>query len=168
MITRKQNYSMQDVKDGLQLLLKLSTDSSIVKSHAINIISGNNDSILAIYNWVKQNVSYVPDIDGAKQFSNDTTNVTELFISPVKQIEYYNEGKAIFGDCDDHALLTTALYRSLGIRSNIVIIDTVNMGFDHAYSQVWSDRLHQYVSADTTAKYPFGWVIPSYQTIFIY
>ncbi len=160
MISRKQNYNIQDIKDGFQLLLKLSAESTLVRAHAISIVRGQNDPISAIYNWVKSNLKYVPDPSGP-DYS------IEMFTSPVKQIEWFNEGKEISEDCDGHALLTTALYKAIGIPSNILIIDSVGEGFDHAYSEVWSSALGMYVSADTTAKFPFGWIIPAKQTIVI-
>lgn len=160
MITIIKNYSMQDIKNSIHLLLELSAHSPLVRNHAIMITSNQDDKISAIYNWVKDNVVYVSDPIGPD-------GDIELFISPVKQIEWYNEGKKLAGDCDDHALLSTALYRAIGIQSRILLIDSIGNGIDHAYCEVWSSQLSMYVSADTTAKFPFGWVIPSRQTIVI-
>lgn len=159
MITRIKNYSLEDIKAGMLWLLDLSAHSELVRNHAVKVASWQNDKISAVYNWVKWNVEYVSDPIGPDG------NI-ELFISPVKQIEWYNEGKHISGDCDDHALLLTALYRTLGISSNVLIIDS-GYGFDHAYCQVWSEALNQYISADTTAKYPLGWVISYHKKIII-
>ncbi len=152
MITVIKNYTMQDIKNGILLLLDLSSKSELVRNHAFTITEGIDNKIPAVYSWVKENLQYVKD--------PETTEVsTELFISPVKQIEWYREGKQIYGDCDDHALLSTALYRALNMRSRILLIDSGGKGIDHAYCEVWSEVFQRFISVDTTAKYPLGWTV---------
>ena len=147
------NYNTDDIIGGMKYLLDKASKSEEVRQHAINITSEHQDKIGAVFDWIKQNVSYVPDPLGAK--GEDI----ELFTSPVRMVRDYNQGKALAGDCDDMAILATALYRAIGIRANVVIIDSAGSGLDHAYCRVWSDKLNQYMNCDPSSDYPLGWEI---------
>ena len=80
-------------------------------------------------------------------------------------------GEFIAGDiavknCDDMAILATALFRSIGISANVVIIDTMGEGLDHAVSEVWSDKLNCSILVDPSSKFnPVGWEIKNYGKI---
>jgi len=149
MLIRIKNYNLQDITDGIKFLLDRSVRSPEVRQLALDI-SDKDDKISAIYDWVKFNLRYVPDpVSGEDEI--------ELFISPIKQVRDYRQRLSICGDCDDNALLATALYQAIGIRSNVVIIDSVGNGFDHAFSQAWSDKLQDWVDIDPTSKYPLCW-----------
>ena len=81
-------------------------------------------------------------------------------------------GEFVVGDiaiknCDDHAILCVSLFRALGIRSNVVIVDSIGNGFDHAYSRVWSNKLNMWINCDTTSDYPLGWEYSHKGTIII-
>ena len=152
MITRIQNYSLSDIRDGLKYLLDKAADSQEVRQLAIEITADNQDPIAAIYDFVRNTVRYIPDPVANGQM--------ELFISPVRMVKDYRSGMVLGGDCDDQALLTTALLRSIGIRANVVLIDQTGNGLDHAFCQAYSDKLGTWVSVDASApQVPLGWEI---------
>ena len=159
MIIRIRNYGIKDIEDSIKFLLDRAAHSPEVRQHAINIIYDKQDKIGSIYDWIKSSVSYVPD--------PITNGEIELFISPIKQVKDYGAGLRPSGDCDDMALLATALYRAIAIRSNVIIIDSIGEGLDHAYSRVWSDKLNQYINCDPSSDYPLGWAIPYKKQIII-
>ncbi len=68
----------------------------------------------------------------------------------------YNEGKTLKGDCDDQSLMCVALYRALGMRANVVLLDRQGKGFDHAVCEVESPTLGM-IMVDTTGNAPLGW-----------
>jgi len=161
MIRRIMNYNMQDIKDSLIYLLDKAAHSQEVRNLAVQVTQDSQDKISAIYNFVKNNVSYIPDPVGA-----DGSDI-ELFISPVVMVNMYEKGIRPSGDCDDMALLGTALFRAIGIKSNIVLVDSGGGGIDHAFSEVWSDKLGKWIDFDVTVKHPLGWLHPYHQKIVV-
>lgn len=159
MIRSIMNYSMQDVKDSLIYLLDKAAHSQEVRSFAISITQDSQDKISAIYNFMKDNVAYIPDPVGPN--GNDI----ELFISPVVMVSMHEKGITPSGDCDDMALLGTALFRAIGMKSNIVLVDSGGGGIDHAFSEVWSDKLGKWIDFDVTVKEPLGWSRPYHKRI---
>jgi len=145
------NYTLSDIKSSIIYLLDLSAKSPEVRQHAIEITSDSQDKISAVYDWVKEHISYIPDPIGA------TGSEIELFISPVRMVEDFKLGLKPAGDCDDHALLVTALYRSLSMPSNVVLVD-FGGGLEHAYTRVKSEKLGEWVVVDTTSSTPLGWI----------
>lgn len=154
MLVRIKNYTVSDIEDSIKFLLDRAAQSPEVRQHAIQITHDKQDKISAVYDWIKQSISYIPDPMGAEG------EEIELFISPVRLVKDYNLGLKSGGDCDDHAILATSLYRAIGIRSNVVIIDSAGNGLDHAFSEVWSDKIQDWISVDTTSTYPIGWSFP--------
>ena len=161
MLIRIQNYSISDLENGIKFLLDRAAHSPEVRQHAVTITYDKEDKISAIYDWIKSSVSYIPDPIGTGG------EETELFISPIKQVKDYQQGLRPSGDCDDHALLSCSLFRSIGIKSNVIIIDSIGNGLDHAYSQTYSDKLGKFVSVDTTSDYPLGWELPYKEKIIV-
>ena len=159
MIKRIVNYTMKDVTDSLIYLLDKASHSEEVRTLAIEITQESQDKISSIYNFMKNEVSYVPDPIGA------TGNDIELFISPIVMVNAYRKGIRPSGDCDDMALFGTALLRSIGIRANIVLVDSGGGGIDHAFTEVWSDKLNRYIDFDVTIKKPLGWSNPYHSRI---
>jgi transglutaminase-like putative cysteine protease len=150
MIIRIQNFNMQDIIDGAKFLIDKGVHSPDVRQFALEI-SANKEPVTSIYDWIKANMSYVPDP------STPTTEI-ELFISPEVLIHDFMNGKPIAGDCDDMGILATTLYNCMGLRSNLVIIDSNGSGYDHAYSRVFSDKLNDWLNVDPSSKFPVGWV----------
>jgi len=153
------NYGVPEIKQSILYLLDKAAKSYEVRQHALEITADHQDKIGAVYDWVKRTISYVPDPIGANG------NEIELFISPVRMVDDFNRGLKPGGDCDDHALLSTALYRALGIQSNVVLMNSTGMGLDHAYCKVYSEILGRWITADTTGNVPLGWEYPSTQEI---
>lgn len=143
-LTRIQNYNLTDVKVGMIYLLTKASADPEIRRLAIEITQHSQNKILSIYNWVKGNVPYTPD-----------PNNIELMISPSRMADDYRAGKAIGGDCDDIALLTVSLLRSIGIKSDLVIIAQSNE-FDHVYCQAHSEKLGV-IPVDPSANVPLGW-----------
>ena len=151
-----QNYTINDIKDGIRYLLEKASYEPGVREFALQLSGAEPDMISPIYGWIRQNVNYVSDpID------------VELFTSPIRMISDYQDGKLLAEDCDGMAMLATALYRSLGIESNVVLLDTGGGGIDHAISQVKSDQLG-WINVDVSDKtHPLGWEIPYYSRLIV-
>ena len=147
MLTTISNYTLDDIRKSINYLLDKVKQEPRVRELAINIVSDKPDSISAIYDWVKTNVKYTPD-----------PVETELFISPVKMVNDYHQRSPLAGDCDDMAILSVALFRSVGVESNVVIFDTKGEGYDHAIAQAYSDKLG-WLNVDVSSDYPLGWTI---------
>ena len=160
MLTSITNYGLTDIMEGFRYLLRKAELSEEVRTLAVQITQNGND-ISAIYDWVKANLRYVPDpVRGMGD--------VELFISPARQVKDYNAGLAIAGDCDDFALLTVALCRAVGIRANIVLLDTIDNGIDHAIAEVYSEKLERWIMLDATGEcLPLGWLESYYERIIV-
>ena len=155
-IIRKQNITISDIKKYMNYLLDKSANDESVRAFAMNITYGKTDDVSAVYDWVKTNVKYVPDAKIAGSLGYGNAGEAELFISPIRMTRDYNEGKSLFGDCDDQALICVALYRALGMQSNVVLLDRKGNGFDHAVCEVESPTLVM-ITVDTTGNTPIGW-----------
>lgn len=155
------NYNMKDVVDSLVYLLDKASHSQEVRTLAIQITQNSQDKISAMYTFLKSSVSYIHDPIGA------TGNEIELFVSPIVMVDNYSRGIKPSGDCDDMALLSTALFRSIGMRANIVLVDCVGQGIDHAFCEVYSDALGRFLDFDVTTDYPVGWSHPYHNRISI-
>jgi len=154
MLTIIRNYDLEDVKRGMNYLLDKASQSEEVRQLAVNIIDNKPDSIAAIYDWVRDNVRYTPD-----------PILIELLTSPVRMVNDYLQGKPLAEDCDGIAILITALCRSIGIQSSVVLLDTKGEGLDHAISQVHSDI--GWVSVDASDSiHPLGWSISYYNSYY--
>lgn len=132
-----------------------------VRQLAVDITGESQDKVGAIFDFVKANVAYVPDPIGP------SGQEIELFISPVRMVTDYNVGIRIAGDCDDHAILFTALCRAVGIPCSVVLTDTTGGGLDHAYSRVFSKKLRRWICADTASNAPLGWQYSHAQQIIV-
>lgn len=153
-------YSREDMIEGILLQLDRAAKSKEVRDLAVQIIGYDNDIIKSIHKWVKDNVRYIQD-------PVQTDGFIELFISPVKMVKDYSEGKQIAGDCDDMAILTTSLYRAVGLSANVCLLSTGGNGLDHAVCKVWSERLGKYLMVDPSASVPCGWEEKSSETLMV-
>lgn len=151
-----QNYTMSDIKDSINYYLDKASLDPQVREFAIEITRSNPDKISAIYDWIQHNVGYVSDpVD------------IELFTSPIRMIREYREGESLSEDCDGMAILATALYRSIGIESNVVLLDTGGQGINHAISRAKSEKLG-WIDVDPSDKiHPIGWQIFCIKSIVI-
>lgn len=152
---RIQNYGLGDIKKGIRYLLDKAAESPDVRQLAIEVTQDKEDQIAAIYDWIKDNVKYIPDPDQI-----------ELFISPVRMVNEYRKGMLLGGDCDDMAILAAALYRSIGIPANVILIDSTGGGLNHAFCQVRSNKLG-WTNCDPSAPLPIGWEVQYYEKIVV-
>lgn len=106
---------------------------------------GQPDPISAIHRFVQQTFPYTPDPEES-----------ELFIHPRKIAEDYFSGHARSFDCDDFALLTSAMLSSIGYESRMILVERKGPGFDHALAQV--NTQIGWLSVDTSSKNPVGWL----------
>lgn len=148
------NYDLPDVIQAAKSLLDQAAYSPEVRFVATEIVANQPDPLIAIYNWVKGNVSYIEDPVKAGG------EHIELFISPVRMVKRYQDGLHLSEDCDGQALLVTAFARSIGIRTDWLILDTTGHGFDHAASEAHYQSRR--VIIDTTPlpdgrRLPVGW-----------
>ena len=149
MLTLIKNADMGTVKAEIQRLLVDGICSPEVRRLATDIV-GHENEVASVFDWVRMNVRYIHD----PYLGNG-----ELFVSPVKQVSNYREGKQLLGDCDCHALLTAALLGSIGHKVKIVLLDMDFDGeLDHAIAQAWSEKLG-WVNLDTSSTKPLGWTI---------
>ena len=93
-------------------------------------------SAAGIFNWLYENIKYVPDPDGI-----------ELFQTPHVTI------KNRFGDCDDIASLAGALYRSIGYGYALVFVQMEGWKtFNHVYGAVYTTDGWKYIDASNKAE----------------
>jgi len=149
MITVIEGYTVQDIANSIRDFLAKAAHSTDVRDLAVEITAGSTEPVYAIYQWIKDNVHYIPDPVNNEQFT-----------SLIRLVKDYRSGKTIAEDCDSHAMLATALYRSIGINAHVVLADYTGNGWEHAYSQVYSDNLGNWIDIDTTSWQPFGWIVP--------
>ena len=152
MLTIIRDYNLEDVKRELKRMLEEGSQLPEVRQLALQITSKipyDGDQISAIYDFVKANIKYQPD-----------PYDKELFIHPRRMIKFYEQGIGA-GDCDDLALFTTSLLRSLGYQSNVVLLDTKGEGLDHAVCEVLINEVH--LTIDPSSEYPLGWDEKFYQ-----
>ena len=143
------NFNLNDVFASIKYLLQVSSVDENIRRHALEITAGK-EPIPAIFDWVRENVKYVPDP------VEQSGSIIELFISPVRMLSDFQKGQVAAGDCDDHALLNVALLRSLGIESKVILIDQEGNGYNHALAVAKTQDGELWV--DTTSPKPLGWV----------
>ena len=117
---------------------------------AESVIRNKANSIVAIFNYVRENLPYVPDPTvGFRQ--------AERLVNP-EQFSYdLLRGVSRCEDCDGHSVLIAALGGSVGIPSRIALIDSNFDGeLDYAVAQLWSDKIG-WINVGTTSDLPLGW-----------
>ena len=140
------NYTFSDIVSNIKRMLNESALNPKVREFAVEISSGSDDKISAVYDWVKSNVMYTADpMD------------IELITSPIRLVNDYRDGKQLAEDCDGHALFVTALLRSVGVNAHVVILDVQGKGWDHAVAVAYSEKLGREIFVDTTSTKPLGW-----------
>ena len=153
MITIFKDYNIEDIKRELKRLKEEGCRSVEVRDLAIEITRNGKSQVEAVFDFVKENVRYVPD-----------PNQIELFIHPKRMVQLYRQGNAA-GDCDDHALFTASLLCSIGHETRILILDIQGGGYDHAMAQALVDD--NWMNLDTSSRYPLGWQEKSYSKVVI-
>jgi len=135
--------SLVDGREGVLNPQIIALATQIVSAVANRDASGE---INAIYNWVKDNISFRNE-DG------------ERLQSPLVTMQLRA------GDCDDHSMLIAALLRALG---HTVAFRTVAVGnnpdYSHVYAVVQNKRTGDWIPLDTTvASATPGWEVQGAQ-----
>jgi transglutaminase-like putative cysteine protease len=95
----------------------------------------------AIFDFVRDQIRYTKDVNGVETLS------TPAITLATRQ-----------GDCDDKSTLLCALFEAVGYPTRFVIASYVTGQFEHVYVQVAVDG--DWINADATENYPFGWCPP--------
>lgn len=147
MIRVIKGYSIDDITASMQNMLRKAALDENVRNLAVQITARSDNPVQAIWTWVKEHVTYVSDPAGFEQFT-----------SPSKLVENYLHGIPVGEDCDSHAMLVTALCRAIGLNAHVIIVGYQTSEYDHAFTQVWSEKLNAWLDVDTTTDKPLGWV----------
>lgn len=109
--------------------------------HVVANVSGRDDVGLAtaIADWMRANFKFVRDPLGV-----------ELLRTPEYMINQYNIQMSVSGDCDDAAILSAALAKSVGLAVRFVVLGfRAFQPFSHVYA-IALTRSGKTVSFDTT------------------
>jgi len=119
-----------------------------VQQLAAEIIADSSEPVIAVYDWMKQNVAYV----------NDPVDA-ESIIAPWVMVEMYRNGEKLGGDCDDQATWVAALLGAAGYDTKIVLLGQLSAEFDHAIASVMVPGIYRdtWVDVDTTSGMQPTW-----------
>ena len=135
----------KEIADFQQMEADAESDEEFL-AFARSIVSNSpfdqNGQLKAIKDFAYSNIKYQPD-----------PYATELFTSPHRMMELIQAGNA-FCDCDCQAIFCTAVCRALGYNAHIVLIDQEGTGFNHAYSEVYSEETGITYTLDSTLDGP--------------
>ena len=146
-VTHLRNATMSDASRELKRMLSEGIRSINVRRLAESAVTDNQ--IADVFDFMKAKFKYQPDPLGV-----------ELFIHPNRVAEDYFAGNLRRMDCDDMALTSGAMLGSLGNRVRIIIADTAFNGeYDHAWSEIYSEKLNGWISCDPSSSLPLGWCI---------
>lgn len=98
----------------------------------------------AIHAFVRDNIAYVPDIDGV-----ETLHPAEVVLS----------NRA--GDCDDKVILLCSLLASIGLQTRIRAAAVDSPECNHVMADVWLED--KWIPLETTEPVPVGWSPPATQ-----
>ena len=123
-----------------------SDKTRVIKTKARELITGiaPNDEVgqvTAVFTWVRDNIPYVRDIYGVEEITQPD-RLLESFMS--KKNDYSS-------DCDDKAMLVSALLRSIGFRTRVEAL-AINQptGYDHARAAVFMQSKGVWWPLETT------------------
>lgn len=140
---------------GLNRIAAKYGSNPIVRAASIYQLKGlGDDDVLGqamrLHAFVRDEVTYVGDpLEG------------EFVTSPVQLLAGIANGKQVFGDCDDHAVLLAAMLQSLGIESQVV---AVKLGADYDHAVTIAYVKGEWIVLDPCAK---DGSMPSYDDILL-
>jgi transglutaminase-like putative cysteine protease len=147
-----------------EMVLKSDLDDTdrIVKRYAKSIIAkvpitDELAQINAILQWVRENIRYTPDIYQVEEIT-----------SPHILLSMFEKGNMGFSsDCDDMALLTASLLRSIGFKTRLEAVAIKHKDrYDHARVSVFSNTYKKWLPLEPTSKsLPIGKGFKSYKNI---
>ena len=115
--------------------IRLLTHRILLKS---NLSSRDETAVVrAVYNWVKKNIRYVKDPIGV-----ETIQSPEITL------------RVRAGDCDDHAVLVSAMLKSVGIPVRYSVIGKSRDQFSHINLESFVSN--RWTPTDTTIAGPMG------------
>lgn len=121
--------------------------SPIIRAKAVEIVryvpaKDHRGRIHAIWEWVKDHVTYIRDI-----------HEVETLHWPTQVLEQ------MYGDCDDQAMLVAALLESVGIPTRFKAVGFSPGQLSHVYAQA---RLGSgWIALETTQPVKLGWQPPN-------
>ena len=132
-----QSEGVEGIKQTLRAMrtmILLTDQNRIIKEQAIRIIAdvAPNDElgqITTIFSWVQKNMKYVRDIYGVEELTRPDRVVYNILNGEVSHS----------CDCDDYAMLLSALLRSIGFSTRVEALAVQSTeGYDHARAAVFS------------------------------
>ena len=126
-----------------------------VRAASIHQLKGlGDDDVMGqaqrLHAFVRDRVTYVGDpLEG------------EYVTSPYQLLTGIANGRQVFGDCDDHAVLLAAMLQSLGIQSQVVAVK-LSEDYDHAVTIAYVKG--KWVLLDPCAK---DGSMPNYEDILL-
>ena len=138
------------MRTAISKFVQEGSQNQTVRLYATSIVPNfTQDQVKAVYDNVQLHVKYQPDPAG-----------TELFTAPWKMIELIQINNAA-GDCDDIAILTASLLRTLGYQSRVALLGRFTPAYDHAVAQVYDEKIGDWLFVDpSNYTDPLGWVPP--------
>ena len=156
-ITKFKNVDLSTLKVELKRILTEGIEDPEVRRLTETAVKGNEDPIRKVYDFVKENFSYLPD-----------PYTAELFIHPKLVASDYFQGRLRSMDCDDFALLGASMLGSIGFHTQIVLLDyNFDNIIDHAVAEIYSEKLQSWVTFDPTSDYPLGWDIKASRKVVV-
>ncbi|MEM5806978.1 MAG: transglutaminase family protein [Candidatus Aenigmatarchaeota archaeon] len=141
--------------DGIrETLLKMreliyNTDKNrIVKEKARQLIKDISPldyekQIEVIFRWVTNNVKYVRDIRGVEELTSP-----DIIIENIEKKQETHSS-----DCDDIAMLLSALLRAVGFKTRLEAIALHNnIAYDHARVSVLNPKTNKWIALEGTTK----------------
>ena len=138
--------NLDTIKQELKRMLSDGIADPTVRSIATSSAQ-KGEEIISVFCAIKADYVYTADPYGK-----------ELFTSPKKLIEQYEETGKYCEDCDGAALLMASLLGSIGFRTRIALLDCDYDGeYDHAIAEVFSVKTYTWINLDLTSDKPMGW-----------
>jgi len=144
-----QEEGEEGVKQTLERMRQFiieSDENRIIKQKAREIVDGipPNDElrqIQAIFDWVRANLKYVRDIYGVEE----VTRPDKIVHSIANNLNEHSS------DCDDFAVLLSALLRAIGFRTRLeALAVNQDIGYDHARAAVFVQSLDRWLPLEGT------------------
>lgn len=150
------NASIDDIKAVIARVLGQAARGGNTRTLAEQIVASSpDDPITAISYFVRANYEYTDD--PTIYSGGDWISVERIINPELVAYNYLQTGEKLSEDCDGVAVFIAALGASVGIPSRVVIADTGSGDWDHAYAQLWSKQLGDWVTVDVTTEFPAGW-----------
>lgn len=140
---------VEGIKVTLDLMVKLAQKSKQdfnIRNQALRLVENlpSKDflsEVSAIHAFVRDSIRYVKDIRGV-----------ETLATPIQTL------RMMQGDCDDKALLASALLEAIGHPTRFVAVGSSPDEFDHVLIE--TRVANKWIPVETTEPVPVGWYPP--------